>query len=444
MKKWSLFLLVLLSFVSCHRRDETSGGTILQTSLFSPVREHTHGSTVVMLPDGSLLAAWFQGHGERWADDVCIMGARLRRGDTVWSAPFPMADVPGFPDINPVLFLDGRERLWLVWYTVLANQWSTSLPRYRLSSDYLGKGSPRWDWQATLFVKPGDKTERGIRPDDRFVRSVEEQTDRYGKRIVDSLGKDVPLYRMWLAWKEDLLRKARGEDYLRKGSYTDAAGHRKDTLSGYPLTRRLGWQTKNKALVMTDGRIILPLYSDALNLSLMALTDDGGAHWMFSTPLAGPGSIQPTLALRHDGTLVAYMRDNGPPPQRIMYSISRDRGMHWSPVEETALPNPGAGIDMVPLHNGHWVLAYNDTETGRHSLAVALSVDEGGSWPWKRHLEYDTTGKVSASYPAIIEGNDGMIHITYSYSRKDNTGSPLETIRYARITEEWIRKERAR
>ena len=32
--------------------------------------EHVHGSTLEQLPNGDLLAAWFQGSGERWADDV--------------------------------------------------------------------------------------------------------------------------------------------------------------------------------------------------------------------------------------------------------------------------------------------------------------------------------------------------------------------------------------
>ena len=81
--------------------------------------EHVHGSTVVELPNGDLLSAWFQGSGERWANDVRIMGARRRADAPAWSNPFVMADVPGFPDINPILFLDPNERLWLAWYTVI-------------------------------------------------------------------------------------------------------------------------------------------------------------------------------------------------------------------------------------------------------------------------------------------------------------------------------------
>ena len=73
----------------------------------------------------------------------------------------------------------------------------------------------------------------------------------------------------------------------------------------------------------------------------MAITDDWGATWKTSTPLVGFGNIQPSLVRKKDGTLVAYMRDNGPAPKRLHVSRSRDRGETWSAVEDSTLPNPG-------------------------------------------------------------------------------------------------------
>ena len=84
----------------------------LKSEIIFPFQdEHVHGSTIVSLSNGDLLTAWFQGSGERWADDVRIMGARKKAGSDAWSEPFLMADVPAFPDINPVLFVDGKDRL---------------------------------------------------------------------------------------------------------------------------------------------------------------------------------------------------------------------------------------------------------------------------------------------------------------------------------------------
>ena len=328
--------------------------------IFPYVVQHVHGSTIVELPNGDLLAAWFQGSGERWADDVAIMGSRLRPGETQWSEPFVMADTPGFPDINPILFMDGQSRLWLMWYTVIANQWETSLLKYRISEDWTrDEGPPQWAWQDVLHVKPGDKAERGIQPNDRFARSVERQIKEYAEYVSGQTMNPTSTAGATTAriktWSDDLLAKARGQDMVRKGILVDDAGRGVDQPLGYPYFRRMGWQTKNKAVVLAAGRIVVPLYSDGFSFSLMALTDDGGRTWTFSEPLVGGGNIQPSIATQPDGTLVAYMRDNGPPPARLHVSRSADAGATWSSVRDSELPNPGSGADVVTLANGHWV-----------------------------------------------------------------------------------------
>ncbi len=413
--------------------------------IFPLVDQHVHGSTIVELPNGDLLAAWFQGSGERWADDVAIMGARLRAGKDKWTRPFVMADVPGFPDINPILFLDPQDRLWLMWYTVIANQWETSLPKYRISEDYMSQdGAPEWVWQEVLHVKPGDSAERGIQPGDRFVKSVERQIDEYAQYISEnSTMPEQAIRGMVDRWKKELLSKARGENMIAKGRLYDAQGGSTEQQLGYAYFRRVGWQTKNKAVIVEGNRIIVPLYSDGFSFSLMAITDNGGKNWQFSEPLVGPGNIQASIAEKADGTLVAYMRDNGPPPQRLHVSSSKDKGLTWSPVRDSELPNPGSGADVVTLRNGHWALAYNDTEDGRHSLAVSISTDEGRSWQHTRHIERDMRDRqiaTSSGYPSIIQGRDGTLHVVYSYHHKDRKGGPSKTIKYVQFDQKWVKQ----
>ena len=413
--------------------------------IFPLVSQHVHGSTVVELPNGDLLAAWFQGSGERWADDVAIMGAKLRAGEDTWSKTFVMADVPGFPDINPILFMDSQARLWLMWYTVIANQWETSLPKYRISKNYMNPdGPPEWAWQDVLHVKPGDPAERGIQPGDRFVKSVERQIEEYTEYISKSNSISALVTRSLAdRWKAELLAKARGEDMMRKGRLVNSSGQSTDQQLGYPYFRRMGWQTKNKAVIVDKNRIIVPFYSDGFSFSLMAITDDGGDNWQFSEPLVAPGNIQPSIAKKADGTLVAYMRDNGPPPQRLHVSTSGDKGLTWSPVRDSELPNPGSGADVVTMSNGHWALAYNDTEDGRHSLAISISTDEGKSWEYTRHLELDMRGRntaTSSAYPSIIQGQGDILYVVYSYHHNDRSGEPNKTIKYAMFNEAWVRQ----
>ncbi len=152
------------------------------------------------------------------------------------------------------------------------------------------------------------------------------------------------------------------------------------------LYQRLGWQPRCKPTQLPSGRILLPLYSDTYSVSMMAISDDNGISWRASEPLLGFAAIQPTVLRRNDGTLVAYMRENGL-RAHIRVSESKDDGQTWGDVGQIDLPNPGSGVDAVRLASGRWLLIYNDTTDGRNRLAVSLSEDEGKSWPitgtWK-------------------------------------------------------------
>src|SRR5690606_21306827 len=129
---------------------------IVRRSLVFPIQhQHVHGSSLVALPNGDLLIAWFQGSGERNADDVRIMGARQLKGAKEWSDPFELADTPHLPDCNPVLFMVG-DRLFLVWIAVQANRWENSILRVRTTTAYAGAEAPAWEWQDNILLKPDD------------------------------------------------------------------------------------------------------------------------------------------------------------------------------------------------------------------------------------------------------------------------------------------------
>ncbi len=363
-----------------------------RAELIFPLEEkHNHAPAIVECPNGNLLVSWYRGSGERRADDVAVYGARKQKGSATWSKPFVMADRPGFPDCNTAMMIDRRGRLWLFWPTVVANSWESCLTNYRVSDDYLRPGPPRWSWQDVILLKPGDFSERALALLDEMVK-------RYEGKLTRRDREELALIRKRLKSK---------------------------------LYRRLGWQPRCKPTILPSGRILLPLYSDTFSISIMAISDDGGRTWYASEPLIGFGNIQPTVLRRSDGTLVAYMRENGP-RDRIRVAESHDDGLTWSPVSETSLPNPGSGLDGVRLANGNWVLVYNDTTSGRNSLAISLSDDEGRSWRWTRHLERHPSGRYH--YPAVIQGADGRIHVVYSYHV-----SAGKSIKHVELNEAWIR-----
>ena len=123
--------------------------------LFPQESWHNHSSSIVELPNQDLLVCWFHGSGERTADDVLIRGARWSRSKRAWSAPFTMADAPGFPETNPVLFVDRRERLFFFWPLIIAHRWETALMKYRVSTNYQqATARPAWSFQDNIVLVP--------------------------------------------------------------------------------------------------------------------------------------------------------------------------------------------------------------------------------------------------------------------------------------------------
>jgi predicted neuraminidase len=353
-------------------------------------KEHNHAPGIVECPDGQLLVSWYRGSGERSADDVAVYGARKKPQDKAWSAAFIMADMPGFPDCNTCMMVDGRGQLWLFWPIVIANTWESCLTNFKTSRDYTRPGAPAWDRDGLVLLKPDD-----------FQVEAEAELDKL-------ITKYKPLLNDELRDELDL-----GKKKLRDKLY-----------------QRLGWQPRCKPTVLPSGRILLPLYTDTFSISIMAISDDDGRTWYASKPLLGFGAIQPAVLRRDSGELVAFMRENGI-TQKIRVSSSKDDGLTWGPVGEIDLPNPGSGLDGVRLANGHWLLVYNDTIDGRNSLAVSISDDEGKTWRWTRHLEKHDKG--SYHYPAVMQGRDGTIHVVYSYFVEDG-----KSMKHAAFNEAWV------
>lgn len=73
--------------------------------------------------------------------------------------------------------------------------------------------------------------------------------------------------------------------------------------------------------------------------------------------------------------------------------------MTWTLAHDTEMFNPGAGLEVIVLKSGRWVLINNDTEDGRHRLALHVSEDEGKTWRTARYLEKDDAKQGAAPTP---------------------------------------------
>lgn len=360
--------------------------------IFPQEHWHNHSSSIVELPKGDLLVCWFHGSGEREADDVLIQGARWNKESGTWSKRFLMADTPGFPETNPTMFIDSRQRLFFLWPVIIANRWETALMKYRISTDYQQpSGPPQWEHQDNILLIP---------------KNIEVRTK-------EVLGKDAATPSRLGETASKLIEHAQDKYFSR-----------------------MGWFTRTHPLELPSGRILAPMYSDGYSFGIMAISDDHGYTWTASEPIVGYGCIQPSVVRKNDGTLVAYLRDNGPPPKRAHISVSKDDGVTWTPARDTDIPNPGTSLEVIRLRSGNWIMVYNDLEQGRYSLVAALSDDEGATWKWKRHLDGSPARKVPNQYhyPSVMQSRDGMIHVTYSFFEPKG-----KAIKHVRLNEDWVK-----
>jgi hypothetical protein len=295
-----------------------------------------------------------------------------------------------------------------------------------------------------IHVKPDGSVPDGIGRNDEFARVLERKFEDYHASLISDGyiredGSGTITEEMWQRALSQYLDIARGLNLVRNGTDVNEKGERVSARLGYPLMRRIGWQSRNKPLIY-NNKILLPLYSDGFDFSLIAITEDYGKTWHFSEPVVGAGAVQPTLALCKNRIITALMRDNGPPPKRLMKSTSTDNGETWSTVEDTDIPNPGTAADIVVLKSGNWVIAHNDLEEGRHRLSVWLSKDEGKTWPFRKVLVNGKPGSdTRGHYPTIIQGRDGLIHVSFTNQVAGEDGQqPLKNIAHAIFKEEWL------
>ncbi len=172
---------------------------------------------------------------------------------------------------------------------------------------------------------------------------------------------------------------------------------------------------KNKPEKLQNGTIIYPTsFETKQKWNVYVETSDQELNQWGKININNNGynAIQPTILFHKEGSIQLLCRSK---EKRIVETWSADQGKTWIPLQPTSLPNNNSGIDAVTLKNGIQVLICNPIEKGRNKLAVLASLD-GKKWNDLIVLEDQPQGEFS--YPAIIQGNDGTIHITYTYNRE--------------------------
>ena len=136
----------------------------------------------------------------------------------------------------------------------------------------------------------------------------------------------------------------------------------------------------------------------------------GSNDWQFTR-----GIIQPSVVNMGGAHLRLYARATAK-TGRVCVADSSDSGLTWTQARPIEVPNPNSGIDAVALHDGRIVLIYNHTRVGRSPLNVAVSRDGETFTPF---LTLEDTPGGEFSYPNIIQTEEGDLHISYTWQRRN-------------------------
>lgn len=129
-------------------------------------------------------------------------------------------------------------------------------------------------------------------------------------------------------------------------------------------------------------------------------------------------AIQPTFLTHSDGRLQVLCRTK---ESVIATSFSSDNGRTWSKLQPTTLPNPNSGIESVTLKDGRHLLVYNPLPSEKNgwgrrgTLRLAISND---GIQWNPLCDLENEAKSEFSYPAMIQANNGLVHISYTHKRR--------------------------
>lgn len=188
------------------------------------------------------------------------------------------------------------------------------------------------------------------------------------------------------------------------------------------------------------------------DITVIHISDDEGESWRDVEIPQSRGKVHANLIELGGGRILALMRSRS--ADYVYRSISEDWGESWSVPEATELPNNNSSISAIRLESGDIAIvlnpvgySYDSSQTWwpdqRCPVEVAISADEGRTWPWRRIVEpgegfcgrYNDINNLRYEYPVMMQSPSGEIYIAYSAHRRRN-------IKFVVIDEAWIRGEK--
>lgn len=212
-----------------------------------------------------------------------------------------------------------------------------------------------------------------------------------------------------------------------------------------------------------DGYWLLPIYRSLReggafgqdHSEVLVLNPDGSSTDQIYTVPKSVGRVHGSIVLSKDGkSLIQFFRSRL--ADNIYRSYGSLDGSVWTPPLPISLPNNNSSIQACRLSSGLLAMIYNrfrldngdqssqswgeaNWPRTRWPLSIALSPDDGDTWPWIRDIDtglgfcgtrnWHLNGQLA--YPTLLEGNPGELHLAYSWAGR-------EAIRYVCLEESTI------
>lgn len=282
----------------------------------------------------------------------------------------------------------------------------------------------RSEWSLPVVLVDRDACSRELK---RYVRKV-------GNSLIYRDGGG----RLWLFYSSVIFGGWSGSSLNYKVSSDDGkTWSRTGKLILSPFFN-LTENVKNKGINYDDRSFVIPVYHEFAKKysGMLSIETDGGKVKYEIRKITHTGkAIQPSLIREEGKNLIAFFRNmESGGKNHILMAASRDNGKTWSELQETGLPNPDSGFDMIKLRDGGYLGVINDTYHGRGNLTIMLSRDGGKTWKPLKVLESKKGSEYS--YPSINRSTSGLYHVTYTYERT--------RIKHVVFNEQWIREMEGR
>lgn len=346
-----------------------------------------HASTIVALPDQSLLAFWYGGTREGHRD-VSIRTSRFDSGASTWSPDETVMTVAETQRAekrfikklgNPVAMLDGDQKMWLFYVSVSLGGWSGASANYVTSTDQ----GETWSAPAKIVSSP-------------FLNMCTQLKSRPFLYADGTIG--LPTHHEMELNFSSIVRLDLDGNVLAKRRLS----HGKTTMQPMPL------------IMDEENAVVLMRYhaGETPRAAPMTRSTDGGLNWSAIEPSAVPNQDSALTGLTlDDGTLLVACNDQTAGRSRLSLLISRNQGASWQHIYHVEYDPvfDGGGLDLEEYRQ--WFRRLLD-EPIREMVEDPDALTERAV----RNSNCETGCAPRFAYPYIIQRGSSF-HLLYTWNR---------------------------